>query len=66
MSYDEGAIIGCATVPTVRLSFDGVRASYVDATYALDAFAVRPVRSRPTRLTTATSPGKRSTASTRR
>ena len=43
MSYDEGAIIGLRDGPNVRLSFDGVHASYVDPTYALDAFAVRPV-----------------------
>ena len=43
MSYDEGAIIGLRDGPNVRLSFDGVRASYVDPTYGLDLFAVRPV-----------------------
>ena len=47
MSYDEGAIIGLRDGPNVRLSFDGVRGSYVDPTYALDAFAVRPVNVSP-------------------
>ena len=47
MSYDEGAIIGLRDGPNVRLSFDGVRASYIDPTYALDAFAVRPVNVSP-------------------
>ena len=47
MTYDEGAIIGLRDGPNVRLSFDGVRASYLDPTYALDAFAVRPVNVSP-------------------
>lgn len=43
MSYDEGAIIGLRDGPNVRLSFDGVRASFSDGAEAVDVFAVRPV-----------------------
>jgi Alginate export len=47
MAFDEGAIIGVRDGPNVRLSFDGVRASYTDAASAIDAFAVRPVNVSP-------------------